>query len=163
LPAGTPGPVADLVLDMASRKGVLELDGGLARRPGWEPRLDGGAEAARVGIEQRLREARWQIPTLVELEREFPKVPVRALLAQLAREGVAEQLDQERYAAGPALREFSEALEAALRELGTATPAQLRDRFGLTRKYLIPLLEWADRRGITRRQGDGRTLARLTG
>jgi len=38
----------------------------------------------------------------------------------------------------------------------------LRDRLGLTRKYLIPLLEWADRRGITRRSGDARTLARLT-
>jgi selenocysteine-specific elongation SelB-like protein len=39
----------------------------------------------------------------------------------------------------------------------------LRDRFGLTRKYLIPLLEWADRRGITERRGDARVLARLTG
>jgi hypothetical protein len=38
----------------------------------------------------------------------------------------------------------------------------LRDRFGLTRKYLIPLLEWADRRGVTRRAGDARVLARLT-
>jgi len=33
----------------------------------------------------------------------------------------------------------------------------------LTRKYLIPLLEWTDRRGITRRDGDARVLARLTG
>jgi Elongation factor SelB, winged helix len=27
---------------------------------------------------------------------------------------------------------------------------------------LIPLLEWADRRGVTRRRGDARVLARLT-
>jgi len=46
--------------------------------------------------------------------------------------------------------------------VGAATPAVLRDRLGLTRKFLIPLLEWADRRGITRRDGDARTLARLT-
>src|SRR5256885_4672182 len=51
---------------------------------------------------------------------------------------------------------------SALGELGSATPAVLRDRFGLTRKYLIPLLEWADRRGVTRRSGDARVLARLT-
>src|SRR5437773_835866 len=50
----------------------------------------------------------------------------------------------------------------ALVELGPATPAVLRDRLGLTRKYLIPLLEWADRRGVTRRAGDARVLARLT-
>jgi hypothetical protein len=28
---------------------------------------------------------------------------------------------------------------------------------------LIPLLEWADRRGITERKGDARVLTRLTG
>jgi selenocysteine-specific elongation factor len=72
-------------------------------------------------------------------------------------------VDQERYAAKPALEEFRLTLEVTLRELGRATPAQLRDRTGLSRKYLIPLLEWADRRGITRRQGDARVLARLTG
>jgi selenocysteine-specific elongation factor len=60
------------------------------------------------------------------------------------------------------LEAFRAALEAALAELQSATPAQLRDRLGLTRKYLIPLLEWADRRGITRRTGDTRSLARLT-
>ena len=107
-------------------------------------------------------EARWQVPTLGELEREFPGAPIRALLAHLAREGGAEQIDQERYAARQALEAFRTSLEAALAELGQATPAELRDRFGLTRKYLIPLLEWADRRGITRRAGDARVLARLT-
>lgn len=71
-------------------------------------------------------------------------------------------MDAERYAARGVLAEFRAALEAALGELGSATPAELRDRFGLTRKYLIPLLEWADRRGVTRRRGDARVLARLT-
>jgi len=73
-----------------------------------------------------------------------------------------EAMDQERYAAKRALEEFRAALESVLAELGGATPAELRDRFGLTRKYLIPLLEWADRRSITRRDGDRRVLVRLT-
>src|SRR6266511_1833864 len=120
------------------------------------------AQAAHERLVRRLAEAGWQVPTLSELEREFPGAPVRALLAHLAREGAAEQMDQERYAAKAALAEFRAALEAALAELGSATPAELRDRFGLTRKYLIPLLEWADRRGVTRRSGDARVLARLT-
>jgi len=34
----------------------------------------------------------------------------------------------------------------------------VRDRLGVTRKYLIPLLEWADGRGITVREGEGRRL-----
>ncbi len=99
---------------------------------------------------------------MAELEREFPGSPVRALLSHFARNGTAEPIDAERYAAKGALAEFRAALEAALVELGPATPAVLRDRLGLTRKYLIPLLEWADRRGVTRRAGDARVLARLT-
>ena len=67
-----------------------------------------------------------------------------------------------RHAAAAALAEFRAVLEATLTELGSATPAELRDRLGLTRKYLIPLLEWADRRGVTRRTGDARVLGRLT-
>ncbi|MFM9012227.1 MAG: SelB C-terminal domain-containing protein [Gemmatimonadota bacterium] len=28
----------------------------------------------------------------------------------------------------------------------------------MTRKWLIPFLEWCDRRGISRREGDGRVF-----
>ncbi len=159
---GGPGQqeVVDQVLDLGVRKRAWEIAGSVVRRPGWKPAADAGVSAA---LAQRLGAARWQIPTVAELEREFTGNPVRALLAHLARGGGVESVDQERYAATAALVEFRTALEAALGELGSATPAQLKDRFGLTRKYLIPLLEWADRRGITRRKGDTRVLAiRLT-
>ena len=159
---GGPGQpeVVDQLLDLGVRKRAWEIAGSVVRRPGWRPAVDGGVSAA---LAQRLGDARWQMPTVAELEREFPGNPVRALLAHLARSGGVESVDQERYAASSALAEFRTVLEAALRELGPATPAQLKDRFGLTRKYLIPLLEWADRRGVTRRKGDTRELAvRLT-
>jgi len=161
VPAGS--PVLDLLVEHGIKKQAFEVTGAVVRRPGWKAALaaSAGDSGARVG--RRLAEAVWQVPTVAELQREFADLPVPALLAHLAREGGVEQVDQERYAAKPALEEFRRALESALRELGPATPAQLRDRFGLTRKYLIPLLEWADRRGITKRQGDARVLARLTG
>ena len=155
-----PVEVIDQVLDLGVRKRAWEIVGSVARQPGWTPVEAGGGTAA---LAQRLGAARWQVPTVSELEREFPGQAVRAMLAHLARGGGVESVDQERYAASTALAEFRAALEAALKELGSATPAQLKDRFGLTRKYLIPLLEWADRRGITRREGDARVLAvRLT-
>lgn len=158
----TPAGIADLVCDLAVRKKVLEIDGAIARRSDWRPALEGAAGDQRSALAARLAAARWEVPTIAELERELPDVPVRALLASLARGGGVEAMDQERYADEAALVAFREALEVALTELGPATPARLRERFGLTRKYLIPLLEWADRRGITRRSGDARTLARLT-
>jgi selenocysteine-specific elongation factor len=154
-----PAAVADQVLDLGVRKKLIEVEGGDVRRPGWKAAVD---PAARALLAARVAAAGWQVPTLAELQREFATEPVGPLLAHLARDGAVEQMDQERYADPQALVRFREALEAALKELGQATPAELKDRFGLTRKHLIPLLEWSDRRGITRRNGDARVLARLT-
>jgi selenocysteine-specific elongation factor len=157
------GPVWDLLVDHGVKKQAFEVSGAVARRPGWKATLESHAGDSGARLVGRLVEARWQVPTVAELQQEFPDLGVAPLLAHLAREGGVEQVDLERYASKPALEEFRGTLEATLRELGRATPAQLRDRTGLTRKYLIPLLEWADRRGITRRDGDARVLARLTG
>jgi selenocysteine-specific elongation factor len=155
-----PGPVLDLLVEHGVKKQAWELtEGGAAvRKPGWQAALKARAGEAGGRLAQRLAEARWQIPTVAELEKEFSDPTVPALLAHLAREGSVERVDQERYALKQALEEFRRAVEETLRELGAATPAQFRDRLGLTRKYLIPLLEWADRRGITARKGDTRVL-----
>jgi len=158
-----PDAVVDLVIDLGARKQLLEVAGGVARRVGWAPSLDRGATDSRSAIAERIVHSRWQLPTVAELEKEFSGAAVRALLAHLVRDGTIEQVDQERYAAPAALAEFRSQLEAVLGEVGSATPAVLRERFALTRKYLIPLLEWADRRGVTERKGDSRVLARLTG
>jgi selenocysteine-specific elongation factor len=157
------GPVLDLLVEHGVKKQAFEVAGAVVRRLGWTATLQSHAEDSGGRLVRRLAEARWQVPTVAELQQEYAGVAVPPLLAHLAREGRVEQVDQERYAAKPALEEFRRALEAVLQDLGQATPAQLRDRTGLTRKYLIPLLEWADRRGITKRQGDARVLARLTG
>lgn len=41
---------------------------------------------------------------------------------------------------------------------GPATVAEIRDLLGTTRKYAVPLCEWLDQTGATRRQGDVRVL-----
>ncbi len=162
LRAAVPAPAAvlDLLVEHGVKKQAWELaEGGAAvRKPGWQAALKARAGEAGGRLAQRLAEARWQLPTVAELQREFSDPTVPALLAHLVREGSVERVDQDRYAVKQALEEFRRAVEETLRELGAATPAQFRDRLGLTRKYLIPLLEWADRRGITSRKGDTRVL-----
>lgn len=155
-----PAEVLDLLVEHGVKKQAWELaeGGAFVRKPGWQAALRERAGDAGGRLAQRLAEARWQLPTVAELQREFSDPSVPALLAHLAREGSVERVDQERYALKQALEEFRRAVEETLRELGAATPAQFRDRLGLTRKYLIPLLEWADRRGITSRRGDTRVL-----
>jgi selenocysteine-specific elongation factor len=57
---------------------------------------------------------------------------------------------------------FVDAALAALRDLQAAgrpsTVSAFRERLGTTRKYAVPLLEYFDQQGVTRRQGDVRVL-----
>ena len=45
-----------------------------------------------------------------------------------------------------------------IRSAGPATASDLRQVLGTTRRVLIPVLERLDREGVTRREGDRRTL-----
>jgi len=41
-------------------------------------------------------------------------------------------------------------------------PGEFRQALGLTRKYLIPLLEHMDRAGVTKRTSEGRVVVERT-
>ena len=57
------------------------------------------------------------------------------------------------------LPEQIEEIERLLGEMTEPfTVAQFRDHTGLSRKYVVPILEWADREGLTIRRGDVRHL-----
>ncbi len=49
-------------------------------------------------------------------------------------------------------------VRAAIEEQGPMTVAQIRDLLGTSRKYAVPLCEWLDSTGATRRVGDLRDL-----
>ena len=59
--------------------------------------------------------------------------------------------------------EMRERILAHLREHGAITVEDVRDAFGTSRKYALPLLEHLDQQHITGRQGDQRVLLRDPG
>ena len=96
-------------------------------------------------------------PTAAELGVSTRREDMPVILRVAAADGLIVRVERDRYFARKALEEF----EAALRELGRDGEigiGALRERLGLSRKYLIPLLEWADREGLTVRIGDTRRL-----
>src|SRR5438552_3373230 len=106
---GTPAPpsaVTDAVLAFGVKSGEVEVAGSVARRPRWHPALDARATDAGEKLARRLADARWQVPTVAELEREFPGPPVPALMSDFARSGTAEPIDGERVAAKGGLAEL---------------------------------------------------------
>ena len=75
----------------------------------------------------------------------------------LAEERSVEAVERDRYYSRTALEAFSRVvLEAGAS--GEVTVGRLRETLGLSRKFLIPLLEWSDRQGLTVRSGDTRRL-----
>ena len=98
-------------------------------------------------------------PSVGELERDTGRRDVSAMLRLAAGRGLVEAVERDRYYAVEALRQFSEVVRDIGRG-GDIQPAAVRERLGISRKYLIPLLEWADSRGLTVRVGETRRLGR---
>jgi selenocysteine-specific elongation factor len=84
---------------------------------------------------------------------------LRELQGYLEREGEIVKLASDWYADASALARAERSLVDRLAAAGSAETAAFKDLFGVSRKYLIPLLEYFDRRGITRREGNRRVLA----
>jgi selenocysteine-specific elongation factor len=84
-----PAAVVDAVVEHAVRSGLVVVAGSVVHLAGWRLSLDARASDTRDKLARRLSTAHWQIPTVSELEREFPGSPVRVLLSHLLRDGAA--------------------------------------------------------------------------
>jgi selenocysteine-specific elongation factor len=152
-----PDPVAAAALDALVTERRIEVRQSRAWLAGFTPQVAGGdAEIERVVA--IVRKAGLAPPSVAELERETGRRDVAAVLRLAAARGQVEAVERDRYYDGAALRRFTDAVRE-LGQLGEIQPAALRERLGISRKFLIPLLEWADGRGITVRSGDSRRLA----
>ena len=148
--------VVEAALNDAIRAGRVRRIDGVVALAGFVPRVVGGdPEIERVvGL---LLEANLTPPSVPELERSSGRRDVLAVLRLAAARGQVEAVERDRYYTREALEQFTSVLTELGRE-GDIVPSAIRDRLGITRKYLIPLLEWADGKGITVRVGEGRRL-----
>jgi selenocysteine-specific elongation factor len=78
-----------------------------------------------------------------------------ALVRALVRDGVLVDVDGVIFTAG-ALEHARQKVIDVLAERGSITVADVRDALGSSRKYVVPIVGWLDRTGVTRRRGDDR-------
>ncbi len=149
-------PVAEAAVSDLAAEGAIVVEAGTARLLGFEPRIAGGT----AGVEQVIELVRagglGALP-VDELQRELEGIDVPGALRLGAGSGRIEAVTPGWYVGCEALAGFKEILTSA-GPGGEITVAGVREQTGLSRKYLIPLLEWADRQGITRRHGEARRL-----
>lgn len=139
--------VVDVVIAHA---GSLDERGSAVAATEFSASLDTDDESEWERIEQALAGAGLSVPRIKELEID------RELMHVLLREERLVKVSDELVYLPSQLDD----LIAGLANLPTPfTVAEFRDTFDLTRKYAVPLVEWLDKRRITIRDGDTRTLA----
>jgi selenocysteine-specific elongation factor len=94
-------------------------------------------------------------PSIEELAKGLGSDP-SAELRYLERRGDVVQVEQNRYYTASQLKLLLSRLREAMAGGTEINPSQLRETLGLSRKYLIPLLEYCDRVGHTSRTASGR-------
>jgi selenocysteine-specific elongation factor len=150
-----PPTLAAAAIDALVAAGRLRLDGGIAARLGWSVTL--GATDATIAerILEHLDRAGAEPPSTTELESEIGQ-PLAPVLHFLERRGDIVQVEQLRYYRRNHLSSVLDRIRAVMEHQNDVTPATLRDRVGLSRKFLIPILEYCDRAGLTVRGPSGR-------
>jgi selenocysteine-specific elongation factor len=86
----------------------------------------------------------------------------QALVRALVREGALLDVDRVVFSAAALGRARAQVIDA-LRERGHLTVADIRDLLGSTRKFVLPIVGWLDREGVTRRRGDDRVPGPTSG
>ena len=145
------------LINMALNKNILVLDGNKVHTPDFVPEND-EEFAKNIDIIKNLCISRkWQLMTIDELRREInlpEKVFTKVIQAMKNSKELA--LIPEGYIL---VYELEEEMRNILRNLGDkVTLAQVRDATGSTRKFILPILEYFDSKGYTRRAGDYRVV-----
>lgn len=140
--------VAGLVAEKA-----ITVAGGIVAKVGWQAASAEGDSKRTRDVLDALVTAGQTPPSVDELAAIHGK-DVIAILKLLAKRGDLVAVAADRYFGKAAVIELEQAVSDALRGGQGMTASQVRERLGLTRKYLIPFLEYCDRRGVTVRKGD---------
>ncbi|GBD33474.1 Selenocysteine-specific elongation factor [bacterium HR33] len=139
-------------------EGKVSFDSGLASLAGHLAAIPEALAPVARQIEEELKAGGYQGRPLPELEKLHGGGSVREILGYFVRQGTAVRIGQDQYYHREAAEQLVTKVTEEIAKRGEATPAQLKEPLGLSRKYLIPLLEWMDAQGYTMRQGDVRRL-----
>lgn len=140
--------------------GTLQATGPRVALPGAGAVLTDAEEAHLKMLGEALVTGGLQPPTVNDLATSLriQRDVLDDLLRLLVETGAARSITPEIYVDTDALEAATDRVRVLLADGEPAQPSVFKESFSLSRKYLIPLLEYLDRSGVTRRQADGRVL-----
>lgn len=144
-----------LVEQLVAQKRLAERGSALAL-PSHRPQLSEDQEHRWQNARAALAKEPLQPPSPAQLEAEHGLD--RELVAALADRGDVVRIGTEAVFLPAAVKRFARVVVDELAASGTITVARARDLSGSSRKHVLPLLQFLDDRGLTRRHGDDRIL-----
>jgi selenocysteine-specific elongation factor len=158
LPRNSDGATINFLLQDLAREKIVSIAGDALDIPGRSKDLGGAeGELARM-IESRFAEAGLQPPPVSEIinERTQKARVIEGVVSFLVKQGTLIRLAEGIYAHRDVLAAARERISA--RKGDMIDVGHFKEYFGLSRKIAIPLLEWMDREGVTKRVGDARKV-----
>ncbi|MFT5586477.1 MAG: selenocysteine-specific elongation factor [Cognaticolwellia sp.] len=151
------GPQAfDALLRRLQGAGQVEIEGPRLWETGWQVQLSTEQQQTAKALLAKVRAAGLQAMALEELNIEAGEEGAR-ILAHLIEEQRLERIGARVYEAGQ-VQEMIGKVRAHLATHGEMTPTDFKEISGLSRRYAIPLLEWMDGQGVTKRSGSVRVV-----
>ncbi len=121
----------------------------------FQARLTPAEEAVRDQLEAWFRREATTPPRPADVENKLGAAGLR-VMDYLIHQGVIIQVDKDLFYHAETCNQFVADLRRWFKEHGTLSVSECKSFFPASRKYLIPLLNWADRKGYTKRTGDVR-------
>src|SRR5689334_10661067 len=158
MPHGIDLQLVNFLLQDLAREKIIAMEGDALDVPGRSKKLGGAEGELARAIEQRFAQAELQPPPVSELinERTQKAKVIEGVVSFLVKQGTLVRLADGVYVHRDALARARERM--ATRKGETIDVGAFKDFFGLSRKIAIPLLEWFDREGVTKRVGDSRKV-----
>jgi selenocysteine-specific elongation factor len=154
----TGSPLYDYLLEKGGKDGRLFFKGGKVRAGSGEMELSGEMKDLVAKFEAALSDAGVKFPMKAELLALAggDTKKMQSCIHLLQDGDKIERIGGEGWISREGLDTTVAAVVGIMREKGEMTVGDFKDALGLSRKYAVPLLEYLDMNGFTRREGDAR-------
>ena len=153
-------PLVATILDNMSRDGFVAMTKIGVSLTGCGPKLSSNERKLLQYLIEKFKQAGFEPPSVKECQQSTTKLQhaVPDLIALAVADGELVEVAREFYLHSDADKKLRETLRHELSDGRGLTISQMREILNTSRKYTVPLAEYLDRTGFTRREGDLRVL-----
>ncbi|MBF0528048.1 MAG: selenocysteine-specific translation elongation factor [Deltaproteobacteria bacterium] len=148
------------LLDRMVAGGEIVLEREIVRLASHQPNLAQDLKNIQDHLIRIFEESALTPPYLKEIASSLPGSPAqhKEVIEHLVKTGVLVKIKSDLFFHKEAIERLWSSIKTLIQADGELTMPQFKEATGLSRKYLIPILEYFDARGLTMRVGDKRFL-----